>query len=324
MISKSIAQLLDMLADGRWHTGKSLGENFGITRNAVWKQITQLEKLGLQIERSKATGYRLLNQIQLLDVDVIDRACKSSSVFSDLCYEPVIGSTNDHLLSLPARFERGAVCVTEQQTAGRGRRGRSWLSPYAQNVYASFSLPVAGGAQAVEGLSLAVGVAVTQSLQDCGVQGARLKWPNDIVGPSGKLGGVLIDVAGDPLGDLVVVIGVGLNLTLLDDQVQSIDQAAQGVSDLGFSGTRTDLVLALINRLSPLCQDYASSGFAAWREAWSALDAFAEQPVKVVSGDNQIFGTSIGVDDTGRYGIQLENGDVHWCSGGEVSLRRGS
>ena len=103
----------------------------------------------------------------------------------------------------------GLVCTAEQQTAGRGRRGRQWVSPFASNLYLSLVWEFSQGAAALEGLSLAVGVAVARALAACDVPAVQLKWPNDVLHDGAKLGGILLEMTGDAAGACQVVVGVG-------------------------------------------------------------------------------------------------------------------
>lgn len=315
-------ELIALLSDGQWHSGDELGAALNVSRTAIWKQIANLDALGLEITRQKTKGYQLQSPIDLLDAAALHDLVDDHSRFSGIDVFDSIESTNDALL---ARVRAGNtelyLCTAEQQTAGRGRRGRQWVSPYGQNIYLSACWPVSGGVQALEGLSLAVGVAVVDALTAAGVTQLGLKWPNDVLGPDGKVGGVLIDIAGDPSGEMVAVIGVGINMSLLDSQKQAIDQAAQGANELGLVCSRTALVGELIRSLDLLLADFTEQRFVGYQDRWQALDRFAGMPVELRAGDRLDEGVGVGVDAAGNYGIKDALGNVHWFAGGEVSLR---
>jgi len=316
------ATLINLLSDNQWHTGGSLGDRLGVSRNAIWKQMTAIEGLGLEVERSKLKGYRLLNDIDLIDEHAVQQAVSRNVYFESLDYLDVLGSTNDHLLSKLPNERLRSVCIAEQQTAGRGRRGRQWLSPYGQNLYMSFLWPVLGGAQSMQGLSLAVGVVVAEVLSRAGVEGVGLKWPNDLLVDTGKVGGILIDVTGDPQGELVAVIGLGVNLTLLESQQSAISQPAQGVRAMGLDCTRTELAVQLIEAMGALLSTYEAIGFDAYLERFMSMDRFKGAAVKMLVGGNEIFGVASGVDADGQYLIVRDDtGELQAFSGGEVSLR---
>lgn len=137
-----------------------------------------------------------------------------------------IDSTNaEAMRQLEAGAGAGLVCTAEQQSAGRGRRGRTWVSPFARNLYLSVAWRYHQGAAALEGLSLAVGVAVARALAANGLPAVQLKWPNDVIFRGAKLGGVLLEMTGDAAGVCQIVVGVGLNVAMPDSAAVAIDQA---------------------------------------------------------------------------------------------------
>jgi BirA family biotin operon repressor/biotin-[acetyl-CoA-carboxylase] ligase len=316
----TLTPLLVQLKDNQWHSGADLGETLGISRNAIWKQISALDSLGLEVERSKAKGYRLVNAIDPIAIDKVRNTVSSSRRFADCIFEEVMASTNDCLLKLAGPSEPARVCITEQQLAGRGRRGREWVSPYAQNLYISFSWPVTEGISVLEGLSLAVGVSLAELVQQLGFDDIRLKWPNDLFGASGKLGGILVDVTGDPQGDMTAIIGIGLNLSILDSQLDTIGQPAQGLNSDALKLSRTGLAIRVIEAIDGLLSSYAEQGLQAYVERFTQLDMLRGQSVNLMMGERVIEGVAVGVKDDGSYGIQSGD-EVQWYSGGEVSLR---
>jgi BirA family biotin operon repressor/biotin-[acetyl-CoA-carboxylase] ligase len=234
----------------------------------------------------------------------------------------VVDSTNaEALRRITAGVGPGLVCVAEQQTAGRGRRGRGWVSPFAGNLYLSVVWEFARGATALEGLSLAVGVAVTDALARCAVAELKLKWPNDILHDGSKLGGILIEVISGTTGSCQVVIGIGINVSMPESVAGEIDQNWTDISRITRTTPgRNELLAALLDELLPMLPAFEQEGFAAWRPRWSERDAYAGCPVIVHSGPQQMAGIARGVDDAG--GLLLDTGDgVQTFHGGEVSLR---
>ena len=176
-----------------------------------------------------------------------------------------------------------------------------------------------GGAAALEGLSLAVGVAIVDALEKSGVGGAELKWPNDVLFQGRKLAGVLLEMTGDPSGRCHVVIGIGLNVAM--PPKVAIDQPWIDVRTINSdSAQRNELLVAILNELIPLLASYEAQGFAAYRDRWQALDAFAQSEVAMTLGSDVVVGKAVGVDSTGA--IMIETGmGVRKFNGGEVSLR---
>ncbi|GAB3288491.1 bifunctional biotin--[acetyl-CoA-carboxylase] ligase/biotin operon repressor BirA [Parahaliea aestuarii] len=317
--------ILPMLADGEFHSGQALAEALGVSRTAVWKQLNRLEELGLELESVRGLGYRIPGGLELLDDAVIRSALSvpAQSLLGELRLQDSLDSTNaEALRRIEAGAARGLVCSAEQQTAGRGRRGRAWVSPYARNIYLSVTWEFSQGAAALEGLSLAVGVAAARALEKLGVPAVQLKWPNDLLANRAKLGGILLEMAGDVAGACQVVVGVGLNVRMPDIAASAIDQAWTDIATLcGDSPPgRNALLSALLNELLPLLAEFEGTGFAAWREAWMQRDAYADTPVVVRSADRQVAGVARGVDERGALQLETTVG-VQSLFGGELSLR---
>ncbi|OUR88345.1 biotin--[acetyl-CoA-carboxylase] ligase [Gammaproteobacteria bacterium 42_54_T18] len=317
-------KLLLLLADGEFHSGDDLGASLGVTRAAVWKQIQRLqEDKGLDIYSVKGKGYRLSSPMDLLDAskikdglsDPVNRLVGDVQVFGS------VTSTNDIAMKhAEAQGDPGYVCVAEQQTAGRGRRGRPWVSPYGTNIYLSMVWDFFNGAAALEGLSLAVGVAIANALKAKGVEGVELKWPNDVLVGGAKLGGILLEMTGDPSGHCHVVLGVGINISISEKDGAVIDQAWVDTTTLGACVARNEFISEIICELVSVLTLFSEHGFAYFRDQWLALDAFKGKAVVVKMGKNDLTGIASGVDSTGA--LRLDRaGTIEAIKGGEVSLR---
>jgi BirA family biotin operon repressor/biotin-[acetyl-CoA-carboxylase] ligase len=319
--------VLKLLADGEFHSGQELANALGVSRTAIWKQLGKLEESGLTYESVKGKGYRLSGGIDLLDEQQIRAGLEPAAeqLLNELLLADAIDSTNAEILRQleSGKLVSGLVCSAEQQTAGRGRRGRQWISPYAGNIYLSLGWEFAGGAAALEGLSLAVGVAVSEALAGLGVGDVVLKWPNDLLHTEAKLGGVLIEMVGDAAGPCAVVVGIGINVRMSAVAARDIDQKWTDLSTVsaGQCASRSQLLAALLNQLLPLLSQYEELGFQHWRERWLALDAHADQPVVITSGSRKMSGTARGIDASGALLLETELG-ISPVHGGEVSLRK--
>ncbi len=237
-----------------------------------------------------------------------------------VCWLPRTGSTNSDLLA-EVRAGRGTVrcLVAGHQSAGRGRRSRSWRDQgpggAESSLLCSLAWPLPRGCE-LTGLSLAVGVWLAQSLQTLGLREARLKWPNDLLLGAGKLAGVLVEVA-DAAQARWVVIGIGLNLRLPEglEHAASLDQA-------GVQAGRWQVLRALLPRLLSGLQSFSQQGFAPWMEEWNRLHAWAGRPVQVLEeqGSQGLRGLALGVDAQGFLWLRTEQGRER-VTGGDVSLR---
>jgi len=317
------AHVLRALSDGEFHSGEELGALLGVSRAAVWKQLQAFEAYGLQIESVRGRGYRVLGGIDLLDQQAIlshlDDANRQRLQLDVLMS---IGSTNEYLVALGDQASEFHVCIAEHQTHGRGRRGRQWVSPFGASLYLSIRRRFESGVSALEGLSLAVGVVLAQALQRFGYADVQLKWPNDLLAHSAKLGGILIEISGDATGAVDVVVGVGINVRMPASCAKNIDQPWIDLRSLNSSVVvnRNRLAAAFIDALVDLLCVYESSGFSRYRDAWSRFDACAGKDVTLRIGQAVESGVAAGVDAQGALLLETFEGTKAF-SGGEISLR---
>ncbi|WP_226666592.1 bifunctional biotin--[acetyl-CoA-carboxylase] ligase/biotin operon repressor BirA [Microbulbifer aggregans] len=327
--SKALSQirpLLQLLADGEVHSGESLGEALGVSRAAVWKQLQKLEQLGLAVASVKGRGYQLPGGLDLLDAESISSGLSAAAkpLLGELVVYDQADSTNARVLAaLDSGVGHGQVVLAEQQTAGRGRRGRSWASPFAGGISLSIGWQFQGGVQLLEGLSLAVGVALARALEKFAVPGVRLKWPNDVWCQGRKLAGVLLELSGDLTDRCAVVVGIGLNMRLPAAAADAIDQPWIDLEQVRPGISRNQLVSEMLNQLLVLLESYPKAGFGPWREPWQALDQFAGAEVCLQSAQQRWCGIERGVDQTGALLLETD-GEIRAYHGGEISLRPAS
>ena len=330
-------QILQTLCDGQYHSGEKLASQFGVSRTAVWKHFEQLRQSGLTIISSRGKGYRLHDRIELLDRDIIlsllDPA--TSALMSRFQLEFSVGSTNALAmtgLNDGTAVGRGTVIVAEQQLAGRGRRGREWVSPLGHNIYFSLGWRFVSGVSALQGLSLAIGVIMAELLDALGFADVSLKWPNDLVWRGRKLGGILVEMTGDADGPCAVVAGVGLNVTMSSASDANVDQPWVDLLEIGGGGhqsrpeagahapVKNRVVAAMMNRLLPAFADFESSGFADYIARWQSRDCLLGCDVVLSMGSERVIGHYLGVNTDGSIAIKTATG-MKVFSGGEVSLR---
>jgi BirA family biotin operon repressor/biotin-[acetyl-CoA-carboxylase] ligase len=232
-----------------------------------------------------------------------------------------IGSTNSYLIArAQTDAKSGAVCFSETQTAGKGRRGRQWISPQGQNIYGSFLWRFSSG-EHLNGLSLAIGVGVIRALTKYGISGVELKWPNDIYSNGKKLGGILIEVTTHSNGNASAIIGLGLNLNL-PKEIDGITQAYTNLSEIApyVNLQRNQLVAQLLNELLPIVATFEKQGLAAYLDEWREYDCLCGKQAMLFAGTRKISGIVQGVDENGLLKLQRENGEIQTFASGEVSF----
>ena len=318
------SKILKILQNGGFHSGESLGRQLNVSRTAIWKQLRALEALGLEIESVKGVGYRLPDSFELLSkATILNHIAEShGDLPCELEIFQSIDSTNRYARErAEAEAISGAVVLAENQTAGRGRLGKTWVSPFAANLYMSIVWNFDQGAESLQGLSLAVGVGVRRTLVELGLQDVQLKWPNDIYIGGKKLGGILLEMIEDPNGRCTVIIGIGLNVAMPSLAAQEIDQAwtdlqAQSPSPI----SRNTLTAKLVVTLFLLLKDFQRVGFKAYRDEWEEADFLKNLPGTVRTVKEGISGVVLGVDDSGALRLALPDGEVQRFIGGELSL----
>lgn len=316
----SLEKLLTTLADGQFHSGEELSQCLKVSRTAVWKQVARLEELGLEINAVKGRGYRLRENLDLLSLQAIYERLEDSTyeVFDHIDLHLTTPSTNR--LALDARIAP-YVCLAEMQTAGRGRRGREWVSPFAKNIYLSVAWNFSDSSATLDSLSLCIAVAIAQALQQLGCESVGLKWPNDLLYENRKLAGILLEASGELGGAIRVVIGIGLNVAMTKEQGESIDQQWICLSELlPAEVSRSEVAAALLNSLAAALPAFERQGFSGFEQDWRSFDCLVNKPVELHIGSQKIAGVSRGVDATGALLIE-QDGDIKTFRGGEVSVR---
>lgn len=317
--------LLGLLADGRFHSGQDLAAALGVTRAAVWKQLRRLEAdFDLSLDAVRGRGYRLRQPLELLDSARIGAAIdpEVSATIDSLHVMRTVDSTNRCALEEPpSSTGRGRVWLAEHQTAGRGRRGRRWLSVYGGNLYMSlgwsFDLPMSR----IGGLSLVAGAVVAEVLEQSGSTAHGLKWPNDVLVGDSKMGGILLEAAGEAAGPALAVIGIGMNLRL-SDPTAAIDQPwIDWARAVGVPLSRNLLAARLIDRLAGACREFAQSGLAPFIARWSRYDILCGQRVVLVRGEETVEGDYAGIAGDGALRLVTGAG-LREYHAGEVSVRR--
>lgn len=319
-------ELMRELAAGETVSGEALAARLGVTRAAIWKQVAALRAAGVPIEASSGAGYRLPWPTQLLDRERIVAALADDD--SAVAAAPVelhweLDSTQDELARRLADLPDLAVVLAEQQTLGRGRRGRGWHSPPGMGIALSCLKRFGGSPAALSGLSIAMGVSVVHALAGLGVPDLRIKWPNDVVARGGKLAGILIEISGEYDGPCIARVGVGVNVRLPAAVAASLDQPASDLASLcgGAPPDRNRLVARLIGHLRRDLLDFERSGLKPFAEAFEPLDALADAGLTVQGVQGIRSGIGRGIDERGALRVQTEAGIVTLHSG-EVSVRR--
>lgn len=306
-------KLIEILADGNFHSGEELASDFGITRAGINKYIKVLREWGIELSSIQGKGYSLKIPMDLFNKSKIDQYYQADSRVEIL---PIIDSTNQYMLDKIPDLKSGDCCIAEFQSKARGRRGRQWFSPFGTNLYFSMYWRLEQGIAAAMGLSLVVGIVVTQTLRELSGQDIKVKWPNDLYLNDQKLAGILVELAGKTGDCAHAVIGIGVNLNMTNPDTNIVNQKWANLGNIN----RNLLVAKIAKTLRENLEKFEKNGLAFFIDYWNHLDNFIHRPVKLLIGDDVIRGIAKGINDQGALLLE-QDGKIEAYIGGEISLR---
>ena len=316
--------VLERLADGAFHTEAELAGFLALDALSLRERLAALEADGLPLRRDPARGVALPWPVELLDAgricaDLPDVVAGSMGTL-DVRWE--VDSTNNVLRRSPAAPDLSCL-FAERQSAGRGRRGRRWLSPPGLNIQMSVCKDFRAGVAALGGLSLAVGVMLLRALAAVGVAGDMgLKWPNDVLARGAKLAGILIELDAVRDAGCRAVVGVGVNLRLPVAVRAAAGQETIDVAELlgGVSLSRNDFAACLLRELVCGLDCFATEGFAAFAADFARSDLLRGRLLQVTGAEGVFEGIGDGIDERGALRVRTPRG-VRELDSGEVSVR---
>jgi len=231
-----------------------------------------------------------------------------------------VDSTNRYLLEGKAFAAGMHACVAESQSAGRGRRGRQWVSPAGANLYLSVLRILDAAPRSVQGMSLVFGVAVAKALESLEVSGVTLKWPNDVLLDGDKLGGILVEIAAVGAGPWRAVAGIGINVHMPGDAGAGIDQPWADLASRVARPGRNRLASRVLAEVTAAWERFADTGFDGFRRDWDSRDAVRDRAVELHDGSQVLEGTARGVDADGALLLEVDGAHRRILSG-DISLR---
>lgn len=317
-------EILRYLKDGKFHSGTALAQLLKVSRSSIWKGVDFLRRLHVVIEAVTGRGYRCVTPIELLEkkllIPLLSPAIQHALPRIEIV--PMISSTNDYLMQgIGLGIQKGTVCIAEMQTAGRGRQGKQWVSPFGRNIYCSLYWELPLRAVDLSGLTLVVGLAVLEGLKKIAPLPANtgLKWPNDLWSQNAKLCGILIEsVSAD--GFTQVIIGFGMNLNM-PPHVE-ITQAWTDLKELfGFLPSRHTVLAAILSELVEGLDLFRHQGFSAFRDRWKQYDLLAGQAIELMGPEGvKQYGEARGVNERGELLVEID-GVLKAVRSAQVSIR---
>ncbi|NLD05778.1 MAG: biotin--[acetyl-CoA-carboxylase] ligase [Synergistaceae bacterium] len=327
--STSRYRLLEYLAasEGEFVPGSVLTEKLGFSRQALSKLICSLREEGLDIKSVPQKGYMLKNisETDALSRTLIDFLLRDDPLFNKSIYFPSITSTQ-HAIKKLARQDapEGIVAVADEQTEGRGRRGRSWLAPSSKNLLFSVLLRPELRPGDVQILNLAAGIAVRSVLKDQYQVNAMLKWPNDILVNGRKICGILSEAAGEPDRIYYAITGIGLNVNLTEkDMDEDVKEIATSIKiEKGHSVPRPLLLSRILHSLSTYVRDLKKSDgkeklFSTYRKECDTIG----RDISVIQDEEKFTGTAVGITEQGALVVKVGKEEKIFAAADVTHLR---
>lgn len=322
-----VARVYSQLADDEFHSGEELAQTLGVSRGAVWKAVESLRDLGATLHAVRNRGYRLKSGSDALDARQITNLLFPPTRNSVRSVEVAwtVDSTNSVLLARPnPPFGECEVMLAEYQTAGRGRRGRTWLAPPGGSICLSLSWTFREVPKDLGALGLVIGVCALRALREPGLATVQIKWPNDLVIEGRKLGGILIEVRAESDGPACVVIGIGLNVALGAKALEAIAETGASPIDLATAGmrdiSRNAIAAALITKISQALPVFEQEGLKPFADEWRDADALRGRQIDVDTQGAVEHGLARGIDLHGALVVETPKGVRRFISG-DVTVR---
>ena len=317
-------EILKMLREANTYlSGQELSEQLGVSRTAVWKVIRQLGEEGYEIEAVRNKGYRLVKSADVLSKEEIESCLKTQWAGRNLIYYPVTDSTNTRIQQMAEEGAvHGSVAVAGEQTAGKGRRGRSWIDPPGAGIAMSILLRPEISSENASMLTLVAALAATKAIRTLTGLDAKIKWPNDVVLSGKKAVGILTQMSTEEDAIRYVIVGIGVNVNR-EHFPEEIEQTATSLKlESGRTISRSSLVAEILqefetyyarflekNDLSELCAEY---------DSWSAN---VGRVVRVLDPAGEYSGEALGIDSRGQLLVKCAPGEIRRVISGEVSVR---
>jgi BirA family biotin operon repressor/biotin-[acetyl-CoA-carboxylase] ligase len=319
----NLRQLVFMLNDLNFHSGTELAKDIGVSRNAIWKMIRHLSKNGILIEKDRSKGYCLVEPLYLLEQrDILKLLPKALAEKVDVQIYSNLPSTNTYFIdNKKETFINPTFCLAEQQSAGKGRLGRVWHSPYGRNIYLSCRWQLPCDVSKLSGLSLVVGIAVVHALEKIlPKESFQLKWPNDVWHEGKKLGGILIEMLAEAHSNATVIIVIGLNVNMWQDD-EKIDSPWRSLADITQKVLdRNKIVSELVHQLTLALDSFMQEGCLNLKTEWQKYDALWQKNITVNNVGSILEGLAHGIDETGALMLKQPDSTMICCHVGDATL----
>lgn len=317
-------EILKMLREtDNYVSGQQICGKLGVSRTAVWKVIRQLQEEGYQIEAVRNRGYRILDVPDVMTREELESLMETRWAGSRIYYYPETDSTNIRIRQLADEgAPHGTLAVADMQTAGRGRRGRTWESPAGSSIYMSILLRPDLMPSAAPSLTLAMACSVAEGIMDCEDVNVQIKWPNDVIINGRKLVGILTEMSTqvDYIEHVTIGVGINVNMTEFPDSIRETATSLQ--IETGHKVKRAKLIAAVMKRFEADYEIFMKTGdLTGLIEKYSGMLVNRDRDVRVLGAKETYTAHALGIDRSGELIVRREDGTEEKISSGEVSVR---
>ncbi|SET81103.1 BirA family transcriptional regulator, biotin operon repressor / biotin-[acetyl-CoA-carboxylase] ligase [Natronincola peptidivorans] len=307
---------------GEYVSGEDLKEKFKVSRTAIWKHMNSLKKEGYMIETTQKKGYKLIESDGKLIPEALKNDLSTKEIGSRIIYFDTIDSTNNYSKRIAKDTPHGTIIISEEQSGGRGRLGRNWISPKGEGIWMSILLkPEIPPTEGMKMTQIAA-AAACQAIRDVTALEAYIKWPNDIVVHGKKVCGILTEMAGELNQIDYLIVGIGINANNLSFPKEFKDVATSLAIEKGEKVDRKTLILDLLSKFEALYCHYIMEGKL--DETLSIIrnySAVLGKSVRIIKGNQECYAIVEEINDEGCLKVRYEDGEEELLISGEVSIR---
>ena len=317
------AAILKILREtGDYVSGQEICEKLGVSRTAVWKVIRQLQEEGYQVDAARSRGYRIIDGPDVMTAEEVESLLDTEWAGKPVVYYPETDSTNIRIRHLGDEgAPHGTLAVADRQTAGRGRRGRTWESPGGSCIYMSILLRPDLAPEKAPMLTLVMACGVAEGIMDCADVKVQIKWPNDIIVSGKKLAGILTEMSTqvDYINHVTVGVGINVNVQNFPEEIQT---ATSLLSETGTQTKRAPVIAAVMKHFEENYKIFMQTeDMSGLMKKYSSLLANHGREVLILEKDAEYKAYAEGINQKGELVVRREDGTVENICAGEVSVR---
>lgn len=317
------AAILKILREtGDYVSGQEICEKLGVSRTAVWKVIRQLQEEGYQVDAARSRGYRIIDGPDVMTAEEVESLLDTEWAGKPVVYYPETDSTNIRIRHLGDEgAPHGTLAVADRQTAGRGRRGRTWESPGGSCIYMSILLRPDLTPEKAPMLTLVMACGVAEGIMDCADVKVQIKWPNDIIVSGKKLAGILTEMSTqvDYINHVTVGVGINVNVQNFPEEIQT---ATSLLSETGTQTKRAPVIAAVMKHFEENYKIFMQTeDMSGLMKKYSSLLVNQGREVLILEKDAEYKAYAEGINQKGELVVRREDGTVENICAGEVSVR---